>query len=211
MLSIGNFIETFPAFRGSPDSLVRDILAASQTQSFQKGEHLYSQGDRCTAIALLLSGEVRVYKVGETGRELTLYEFGRGETCILNASCIMSRIPYPAEAETTAQGEMLLLPAPDFRQLMGAYEHMREFFCTVLSQRITSMMALIEEVAFKNMDDRLLAYIIEKANNGKLHVTHQKIAADLGTSREVVSRLLKDFERRGKVSLARNLITLTGL
>lgn len=210
MYSIAEFVEIFTAFRAAPESLVGDILAVSRVQEVRKGTHLYSEGDACTAIALLLSGEIRVYKVGETGREITLYEFGRGETCILNASCIMSQIPYPAEAGVTAQGQMLLLPAHDFRRLIGAYEEMREFFCTQLSQRLTTMMALIEEVAFRKMDDRLLDYITEKSENGKLHVTHQRIAADLGTSREVVSRLLKDFERKGRVSLSRNLISLTG-
>ncbi|MGE5237263.1 MAG: Crp/Fnr family transcriptional regulator [Chloroflexota bacterium] len=202
------FVDIFPVFRGGTDGLVEDILAVSSLKGFQKGTRLYTEGDACPAIAFLLSGEVRVYKVGETGREITLYEFGRGETCILNASCILSRIPYPAEAETIADGEMLLLPAPEFKRTIGSYEAMREFICSILSRRITSMMTLIEEVAFGKMDDRLMDYIIEKSEDGKLYSTHQRIAADLGTSREVVSRLLKEFERRGRVSLSRNLVEL---
>ncbi len=202
------FTDIFPVFRGNQDGLVEKILIASSLKRFQKGTRLYTEGDTCPAIAFLLSGEVRVYKVGETGREITLYEFGRGETCILNASCILSGIPYPAEAETIAHSEMLLLPALEFRRMIGSSEAMREFICSILSQRITSIMTLIEEVAFGKMDDRLMEYIIEKSEDGKLYSTHQRIAADLGTSREVVSRILKEFERKGRVSLSRNLVEL---
>ncbi len=206
--SCDEFIGTFPAFRRSPGELAGNILSVASFRSFPAGALIYAEGDACSAIAFLISGELRVYKTGEGGREITLYEIGRGETCILNASCILADTPYPAHAVATEEGEMLLIPAGDFRGLMERFEDMRRFVFEIMSRRLTSVMALVEEVAFGKMDRRLTDYLAEKAKDGVVLSSHQKIAGDLGTSREVVSRLLKDMERRGTVALARNRITL---
>ena len=206
-LSNNEFTEIFPAFRHNP-ALVAELLSISHYKAFPKNTQIYSEGDSCSAIAFIVSGEIRVFKIGESGREITLYEIERGETCILNASCILSDMSYPANAVTAIDAELLLVPAMDFRGLLSHYEEMRDFVFTLLGQRLTSVMTLVEEVAFGRMDLRLLEYIEEKSEDGKLNATHQKIANDLGTSREVVSRLLKEFERQGKIILSRNLIQI---
>ena len=203
-----DFLKAFPAFRSSSDSLVREILSSGQVKPFPAGKNIYSEGDACSAIAFVLSGEVRVYKTGETGREITLYEIGPGETCILNASCLLSGTSYPAYAVTTAEGSMLLVPAPDFRRMVAEHEALRDFVFGLLSRRLAGVMELVEEVAFGRMDQRLMDYLVEKSENNNLETTHQKIASNLGTSREVVSRLLKDFERKQEVKLSRNSIRL---
>jgi CRP/FNR family transcriptional regulator len=207
-ISDNEFTGIFPAFRNSP-GLVSELLSVSHYKAFPKETQIYSEGDACSAIALILSGEIRVFKIGESGREITLYEIQRGETCILNASCILSNMSYPAHAVTMLDAELLMVPAVEFRRLLARYEEMRDFVFTLLSQRLTSVMTLVEEVAFGRMDLRLLEYIEEKSEDGNLNATHQKIANDLGTSREVVSRLLKEFERQGKIILSRNLIQLS--
>jgi len=204
------FISFFSRFRGN-GAVVGELLAQARRQSFTIDTHLYWEGDSCPAIAFLLSGTIRVYKCGESGREITLYEIGAGETCILNASCILGNNSYPANAVTTRAGEMLLVPAHEFRRLLGSHEMMLAFVFSLLSERLTEVMELVNEVAFGRMDERLLDYLIEKSADCVLGATHQKIANDLGTSREVVSRLLKELERQGKVSLARNEITIHGL
>ncbi len=207
-ISNSEFIETFPAFKGNP-ALVSEILSISNIKTIPGDVQIYSEGDSCSAIAFVISGEIRVFKIGEGGREITLYEIERGETCILNASCILSNMSYPAHALTVLDSELLLVPAQEFRRILDRFEEMRDFVFNLLSRRLTSVMALVEEVAFGRMDLRLMEYIEEKSEDGYLNATHQKIANDLGTSREVVSRLLKDFERRGKIRLSRNLIQIT--
>src|SRR5208337_3804066 len=97
-LSRTELIELFPALRRAPEGQIRHILSKATLSSFPAGMLIYSEGDTCSAIAFLLSGEIRVYKVAEGGREITLYEIGRGETCILNASCILAKSGYPANA-----------------------------------------------------------------------------------------------------------------
>ena len=203
-----DFKRIFPTFRSSADELIRELLAAGRRQVVPEAKQIYAEGDSCSAIAFVLSGEVRVYKIGQTGREITLYEIGPGETCILNASCILSGQSYPANALTSAETDLLLIPSDTFRRMMGAHEELRNFVFTLLSQRLSGVMELVEEVAFGRMDERLRDYLVEKSADDRLVTTHQKVANDLGTSREVVSRLLKDLERQGRVRLSRNEITL---
>jgi len=106
---------------------------------------------------------------------------------------------------------MLSIPAKDFRELVAKYEEMRTFIFAAINQRFASIMELTKEIAFRNVDERLFEYIVEQSEHGKLSTTHQKIADDLGTAREVISRLLKDFEKKGMIRTSRNLIELTNL
>ena len=202
------FLKVFTAFRNSSDAVIRELLAAGRHQVIPAGKQIYTEGDACSAIAFVLSGDIRVYKIGQTGREITLYEIGPGETCILNASCILSGKTYPANAVTLSDAGLFLVPSAEFRRLIAEHEKVRDFIFTLLSHRLAGVMELVEEVAFGHMDERLLDYLVEKSADNRLETTHQKIANDLGTSREVVSRLLKDLERKGRVQLSRNAVTL---
>lgn len=207
-MNISEFTKAFPVFRNGSQELLRDLISASRRQTVPAGTQIYHEGDACSAIAFVLSGDIRVYKIGQTGREITLYEIGPGETCILNASCILSRRTYPANAVTLSDTGLFMVPSAEFRRLIAEHEKVRDFIFTLLSHRLTGVMELVEEVAFGHMDERLLDYLVEKSADNRLETTHQKIANDLGTSREVVSRLLKDFERKGRVRLSRNAVTL---
>jgi CRP/FNR family transcriptional regulator len=206
---VKEFVDTFTGFKDAPEALADRLVSVSARKGFPEGLQIYTEGDACQAIAFVISGEIRVYKTGETGREITLYEIGPGETCILNASCILSGMTYPANAVTLSPVETLLVPAPEFRSLISEYPEMRGFVFTLLSRRLTTVMELVEEVAFGRMDERVMEYVMEKSEDGILQATHQKIADDLGTSREVVSRILKSFERQGKLTLSRNFVQLT--
>jgi len=202
------FLECFPMFGEDGAVVANELVDAATHMAFRPNKTVYLEGDACSHIAFLLSGGIRVFKTGETGREITLYEIGRGDTCILNASCILSERRYPAHAVATEEGELLLLPAGVFRGLLRRHSRMQDFIFTLLSERLAAVMALVEEIAFGRMDERLEEYLREKSRDGILSATHQGIANDLGTSREVVSRLLKDFEKKGKIVLGRNRIEL---
>ena len=202
------FIKIFPSFKEGPEKLGEDILSASIPREFKKNGYLYTEGDVCAGIGLFLCGEVRVFKIAESGREITLYEMFPGDTCILNASSILSKVRYPANAVCITDGSLLYLPKAEFLELISEHEAMRKFIFNFFSQRLAAIIEVVEEVTFGKMDHRLMEYVIEKSENGSLSTTHQNIANDLGTSREVVSRLLKDFERKGEMILSRGKIEL---
>jgi CRP/FNR family transcriptional regulator len=205
MLRLG---EVFNPLRQDP-GLRQALHAAARAAELPAGQHICAEQDLCHHLALVLSGTARVYKLAESGREITLYRVGAGECCILTASCILSRRPFPAFAVSETPLEALLVPAPQVVQWMTEQQAWRDYIWDLLASRLADVISLVEEVAFRRLDERLAEYLLGKAaQSPELHVTHQQIATDLGTSREVVSRLLKDFEARGLVRLGRGVIGL---
>lgn len=170
------------------------------------GQHLAWEGQECTGLGLVLAGMARVYKLGESGREITLYRVEPGESCILTASCLLSGQPFPAFAQVEQTLQARWLPAQPFRQRMHQSEAWRSFVFQLLSRRLASVIGVVEEVAFRRVDHRLAEFLLLHPQGCAL--THQQIAQELGSSREVISRLLKDFERHGWVSLGRGHLSL---
>jgi CRP/FNR family transcriptional regulator, anaerobic regulatory protein len=202
--------ERFPLLLQEPH-LMDEIVQAGQEIRLKRGFQIYMRGDLCQGISFLLDGLARVYRIAESGREITLYEVLPGETCILNAACILGRQKYPANAVVTQEAHAFLVPATVFRELLQGSTVLRQYVFELLSLRMTDLMELVEEVAFRRMDERLSDYLEEKSSNGVLAATHQTIAADLGTSREVVTRLLRDMEQQGLVKLNRGEILFLSL
>lgn len=199
--------QTFPFLKPTP-AIAQDLLTCGTLRAIPANTTLYQEGDTCQQIAFLLAGEVRVFKASESGREITLYEIGPGDTCILTASCILSNFGYPANAVTVEPCQALLLPAQEFMRLLETHRPLRTFVDTMLSHRLAAIMLLIEEVVFNRLDRRLFEYLVERSEDGYINRTHQRIANDLGTSREVVTRLLKDFQTRGSIRAGRNRIEI---
>ncbi len=176
------------------------------------GDTICDQGSHCSLLALVVSGTARVYKLGESGREITLYRIGTGESCILTASCIISGSPFPAFAVCEEPIEALVIHPSKVRQWTDDHPVWRNYLFGLISSRLGDVISVIEEIAFRRVDQRLAEYLLQRAGgNGQdsLRITHQAIASDLGTSREVVSRILKDFEHRGLISVARGQLRIT--
>ena len=156
---------------------------------------------------------MRVFKLAESGHEITLYHVGAGEACPLNVSCILSDRPVPATAQVEEETKAVIVPAAMFRRWIAEHESLRKSVFQMFSNRLTEVMSLVEEVAFRRMDERLahrLADLLlrDSGTQRYVEITHADLAADLGTAREVVSRLLKEFERLGAIHLARGRIAL---
>ena len=198
-----------PILESSDPKLLHEFQQAAFFARIPEGRDVFIEGDQVDAIALLISGVVRVYKIGETGREITLYRFGDGESCILTANAILSQRNFPAVATVEKEAEAVMIPADTFREWVRRYDLWREFVFELLSQRLASVMAIVEEIAFRRMDDRLAALLLERSQRSDLiHMTHQEIAAELGSSREVISRILEDFSAEGVLEVARGMIKI---
>lgn len=199
----------FPSL-GALDPAARHLLEANaRPVRLPAGVTVFADGDACQAFLLVVEGSVRVQKVAETGREIVLYRVEPGQTCVLTTSCLLSHGVYGAEGVTeTPVAGMALAPAA-FQDLMATSAAFRTFVFAAYATRVSDLLMLIEEVAFGRIDQRLAAVLLERAGAGGIvAATHQDLAVELGTAREVVSRQLKDFERRGLLALARGRVTL---
>jgi CRP/FNR family transcriptional regulator, anaerobic regulatory protein len=193
-----------PLLQHADPQMVHEFQQSASFAKIPAGKDVFLEGDRVDGIALLISGVVRVYKIGETGRQITLYRFGNGQSCILTANAILSQKTFPAVATVEKDAEAAMIPADIFRNWVSKYDLWREFVFDLLSQRLSSVMEIIDEVAFRRMDSRLAAMLLTRSQvQNPLRMTHQEIAAELGSSREVISRLLEDFSERGFVSASR--------
>jgi CRP/FNR family transcriptional regulator len=196
-----------PFLQKADASFTREFLGAAFLAHIPANRDVFLEGDQIEAIALLISGVVRVYKVGETGREITLYRFGNGSSCILTANAILSQKTFPAVATVEQEAEAVMVPAESFRNWVKRYDLWREFVFDLLSQRLSTVMAIIDEVAFRRMDRRVASLLLDRARiQNPLRITHQEIAAELGSSREVISRLLEDFASEGGIRAGRGTV-----
>jgi CRP/FNR family transcriptional regulator len=198
--------QSLPFLQRAEAALLRDFQQAAFAR-IPAGRDVFLEGDRVDGIALLLSGAVRVYKVGETGREITLYRFGTGQSCILTANAILSQNNFPAIATVEQDAEAVMIPSDTFRDWVRRHDTWRDFVFDLLSQRLSTVMAIVDEVAFRRMDARLASFLLEQARvQNPMRITHQQVAAELGSSREVISRLLEDFAARGLIRSSRGEI-----
>jgi CRP/FNR family transcriptional regulator len=196
-----------PFYKDSQERLTKELDSQSIFKIIPKGSFISHEGDRCHYISFVASGRARVYKLGESGREITLYRLEEGESCILTASCVLSQKAFPAIAEAETDIEAVLIPSEIFRNWIKIYDEIRDYVFNLLSDRLSSVIEVIEEIAFKNMDKRIADFIIKKNSIGnEIKITHQEIASELGTSREVVSRILKDFEHEQLINVSRGAI-----
>jgi len=198
-----------PILQQAAPPLINELKREAQFARIPAGQDIFVDGDRADGIALLLSGVVRVYKIGETGREITLYRFGPGQSCILTANAILSQKSFPAIATVEEDAEAVMIPADVFRDWVNRYELWREFVFGLLSERLSTVMAVVDEVVFKRMDRRVASLLLNQAKvQNSMRITHQEIAAELGSSREVISRILEDFSREGLIESGRGILEI---
>jgi CRP/FNR family transcriptional regulator, anaerobic regulatory protein len=201
-----------PILQHAEASLINELRREAQFAKIPAGQDVFVEGDRVDNIALLLSGVVRVYKVGETGREITLYRFGLGQSCILTANAILSQKSFPAIATVEEDAEAVIVPAQIFRGWVNRYDLWREFVFELLSDRLATVMAVVDELVFKRMDRRVAAVLLNQARvRNPVRITHQEIAAELGSSREVISRILEDFSKEALIEAGRGTIEVLDL
>lgn len=200
--------EQFKAlFEGVGEPSLSDLTGA-RVVALVSGDIVFSNGNDVPVVPLLMSGRVRVFSPSDSGHEITLYEIQPGETCVLAASSALSGNVYPATAMAETDTEAWLVPQDSFIRLFTANELFRAFVFDAFSSRLSVLMSLVEEVAFRKMDQRLATYLLRRVTEpgDRLRETQEAIAAQLGTVREVVSRILGDFERKGLVRTGRGYV-----
>jgi CRP/FNR family transcriptional regulator len=200
-------LQHYPALAGLPAAEQEGLLANAMVMPLPGGTIVFDENQACQGFPMLLSGSIRVIKAAPSGRELQLYRVTPGESCILTSSCLLGHTRYTARGIAEQDLEMVLLPAQSFHALLEKHEVFRNYVFHLFSDRLTDLMQLVSAVAFQKLDQRLAALLASKPN--PLHITHQALADELGSAREIVSRLLKGFADQGWVKMAREQIEVT--
>lgn len=194
------------------DALGGALERKTQAATLAPGEFICMEGTMCAHLALVLDGTARVYKTGAGGREITLYRVEPGQSCILTTSCILSHRDFPAFAVAETAVDARLVPAATVEAWMDTHPAWQRYVFDLFAARLDTVIATLEEVAFHQLDARLARCLLDahdEASGDTIRTTHEQLASDLGSAREVVSRLLKDCEHDGLVELGRGRVTVT--
>ena len=200
-------LQQYQMLRELPAADQAELLAAASVMHLPAGTVVFDEDQPCQGFPLLLSGNIRVIKAAPNGRELQLYRVTPGESCILTSSCLLGHSRYHARGIAEQALEIVVLPAASFHALLGSHEAFRSYVFHLFSDRLTDLMQLVSAVAFQKLDQRLARLLIGKPS--PIHATHQALADELGSAREIVSRLLKGFAEQGWVKLGREQIVIT--
>lgn len=199
-------LRLYPSLADMTPATQRLMRESLQRVTMPSNHILFDLDSPCQAYVLLYAGSVRVVKPTFSGREILLYRLEPGDSCVLTASCLLGHTSYPAQGVTESDLTAFLLSQPVFNRLMETSAPFRAQVFHHFADRIADLMQLVEEVAFGQVDQRLAAYLLQRAP--LLQTTHQQIADELGTVREVISRRLKQFEHHGLVQLARGQVRI---
>ena len=196
----------FPVLRELSPPLRAALFAQGELRTAPAGTALFAPGNPCTGFPLIIEGTVRVGKTTARGREILLYRVEPGESCILSSGCLLGHSDYSASGIAETGVTLFHVPATLFQELLLASTHFREFVFGMLGARLSEVMELVEEIAFHRVDERLARLLIHRGP--VVSASHQVLADELGSAREVISRLLGSFEGRGWVKLERERVTV---
>ena len=204
---------TIKFFENASSEIDTDFENNAVVKKIPKGQFIAMEGEDCNYLPIVKSGIVRVYKLSPNGNEITLYRIKPGESCILTISCLLTNKKFPAVAFTESDTEVLLVDSKNVRNWISKYELWRKFIFNYMSNIIFKVLTLLENSAFNRTESRVIDFIFQKsAEHGNLiKFTHQQIASEIGTSREVVSRILKDLEDQNLLKLFRGSIQILHL
>ncbi len=202
-----SWLESFPGLEGL-DQGARELLAKSaRIVEAPTGTVGYREGGACGAYVMRLAGQSRVFKMSASGREILLYRVGPGETCVITTTCLLGNSDYPASTVVEKPIKDVIIPSAAFNQLMVDSKTFRTFVMTNYGALISDLIVLLDEVAFHSLDARLAKLLLD-AGSDYVQKTHQQIADELGTAREVISRQIKRLEQKGWVALGRGQVDI---
>jgi len=203
------WIDKFKGLGRLPAEIKAELVEGSEIVKVPAGTQIFAPGQTADNLWLLLDGTVKVQQKSETGREVFLYRVHAGESCVLTTACMLAFEDYAAEGTAETEVEAVAIPRKTFDDLVARSPVFREFVFTAYSRRITDLFTLIDDIVFQRMDVRLASRLLELADGqGVVHATHAVLGTELGTAREVISRTLSEFQRRGWVEQSRGEVRL---
>lgn len=177
-----------------------------------RGELLHGSGQECTGLLVVDEGMLRSYILSDEGREVTVYRLFPRDICLFSAGCMMRNIQFNLMVEAERDSELWVIPAEIYKQVMQTSAPLANYTNELMAARFSDVMWLIEQIMWRSMDKRLASFLLEESaleGADELHMTHDRIAAHLGTAREVITRMLRYLQGEGMVRLQRGAVTLT--
>jgi CRP/FNR family transcriptional regulator, anaerobic regulatory protein len=204
-----SILELLDFYRESPPELQSTISAVARYMSLAQGDFLFREGDASTEFAAVGVGSIRVFRIGATGREITLYHVRSQQSSLVSMLAVLLGRPVIATGQAEVATEVVLLPASSLRDWVVTSDPTRRYIFETVTRALVDVTTLLEDIAFRTMDSRLAALLLEHfATADVISMRHEDIAAELGTAREVVSRLLETHERRGAINLSRGRVEM---
>ena len=206
-----DFLENHTQFYSKLTKEDKDIFNSKAIHvMYSKDDSLYFSDKNCNGFITVLSGSLRAFLTSEEGKEITLYRLEKGYSCILSASCIFKNIQFSINIDALENSEAIVLPSEYLQRFSQKNMSLNQYILDLTQSRFSEVMWIMQDIVFTSFDKRLIKYL-ESFNEKVIKVTHESIANDLGTAREVVSRMLKYFEKEGMVKLSRGSITIIDL
>lgn len=206
------FSEYFPVWDTMTPQQQEAISAGLVSRTVQKGTLLHGGGRECTGLLLVRSGQLRAFILSSEGREITIYRLFDRDICLFSASCIMRSIQFDIAVTAEKDTQLWIIPAEVYKRIMEQSAAVANYTNEIMASRFSEVMWLMEQVMWNSMDRRVAGFLLQEASiegTDRLHITHDSIAAHLGTHREVVTRMLRYFQSEGMVKLARSAVELT--
>ena len=201
-------LNLYPQLAGLTADRLAALVQPQAVMRLPAGTQVFAEHQPCHGFPLLLEGSIKVVKLAASGRELLLYRVTPGGSCIISSSCLLGHSDYNARGIAETPITLLALPVASFSTLMLEHAPFRDFIFHLFAERIAELMQLVEEVAFARLDQRLAKLLLARKED-VLNITHQQLADELGSVREIVSRLLKGFATQGLVTLGREQLHIT--
>ena len=209
-MNIGDWTERFQGTRTLPRPVRDRLLQVAHVRSYSKGDEVFGPRNVPDSLLFLFEGTIRVSQSSENGREIVLYRVDAGESCVLTTACMLAEEAYNAEGVAETNITAIVLPKPAFDRLVAEEPAFRTFVFAAYSRRLIDLLRVVDDVAFGRIDVRLADRLLNLAGGDKeIAATHAQIAGELGTAREVVSRVLHDFQKRGFIAQSRGRIAVT--
>ena len=207
------FLEGHLPFLSRLEELDRQLLLSSAVQAgFHAGDAVQNRQQECNGLVLVQSGQLRALFETEDGKQITLYRLLAGDICVLTASCVLRHITFEVTLEAEKQSTLIFVPAAVLAALSGRSFAVKEFVADLVAERFSEVMWVVEQMVSRNMGQRVGAFLLEQSNlegSDTVSITHEVIARNLGTAREVVSRVLKYLEGEGLLRLSRGQVHIT--
>lgn len=207
-----NWIERISGLQELDEGLQEQLLAQSKIVHLPANEVIFGPGRVPENLLLLLEGTIRVQHLSAEGREIVVFRVSGGDSCILTTACLLAYENYAAEGVAETDIEAVAIPRAIFEDLVSSSKDFRKFMFRAYSKRIADLFLTIEEIAFQRMDVRLAQRLLEMDRGSHvIKATHAQLASELGSAREVITRQLREFQRRNWVRIGRGSVELTDI